>query len=309
MDNSNQSPQPSQPPVAPPPQPAAIPPQPNQVPPAGPPNYQMPPKKGLSKGALWGIIGGAVGLLVIVIGIVLAVVLLGGPTQKDFQEAQAQAKAVATSYRDLESKFTAYTRGLTNQTSATTNGPDSVKEPLTVYKEDVAKLEGMKAFRDEETKKLYDAYVTRNEKFVGFIESYVASDDVMRDMGKKCSGDNMSGIGSDGSTLADKYRAAAAPCVKSLEAVSKSNNQMLSDYAKKLLPMYAEQQKLFDEMQAAYNAQNSSAYYSTLSKVRAQTSEFLGAAKELTEKAKEMEVSDQLNDLGKHLTDRANGKE
>ena len=51
----------------------------------------MQPKKGLSKGALWGIISGSIGLIVIVVGIVLAVIFLGGPSKADYQEA---AKAI-----------------------------------------------------------------------------------------------------------------------------------------------------------------------------------------------------------------------
>ncbi len=32
--------------------------------------YQMPPKKKMSKGAMWGIIGGIIGLVVIIVGVV-----------------------------------------------------------------------------------------------------------------------------------------------------------------------------------------------------------------------------------------------
>ena len=49
--------------------------------------YQMPPKKKMGKGAMWGIIGGIIGLVVIILGVVLAVLLLGGPSKADYKAA------------------------------------------------------------------------------------------------------------------------------------------------------------------------------------------------------------------------------
>ena len=64
-------------------------PQPQQLPqqPVMGTPYQMPPKKKMSKGALWGIIGGIIGLVVIIVGVVLAVLLLSGPSKADYKAA------------------------------------------------------------------------------------------------------------------------------------------------------------------------------------------------------------------------------
>ena len=70
MDNSNN--QQKQAPVQPAPQPVpgGQPPMPGQTPAQpGTPPYQMPPKKKMSKGVLWGIIGGSIGLVVVVVAV------------------------------------------------------------------------------------------------------------------------------------------------------------------------------------------------------------------------------------------------
>ena len=67
-------------------------PTPNQVPPQPTPgmSYQMPPKKKMSKGALWGIIGGSIGLIILIVGIVLAIIFLGGPSKADYKDLISQ---------------------------------------------------------------------------------------------------------------------------------------------------------------------------------------------------------------------------
>ncbi|QWQ32376.1 hypothetical protein KOY48_00535 [Candidatus Minimicrobia naudis] len=47
----------------------------------------MPPKKKMSKGAIWGIIGGIIGLIIIIIGVVLAIIFLSGPSKEDYKDA------------------------------------------------------------------------------------------------------------------------------------------------------------------------------------------------------------------------------
>ncbi len=89
MDDNNNKPQPQVPPQ---PQFQQAPQQPQpqqqfqQQPVMGTP-YQMPPKKKMSKGALWGIVGGIIGLVVIILGVILAVLLLGGPSKADYKAA------------------------------------------------------------------------------------------------------------------------------------------------------------------------------------------------------------------------------
>ena len=91
MDDKNNKnvPQPTTPPSVAAEQAAPPTPQPQQPLQQGTP---VQPKKGLSKGALWGIIGGSIGLIVIIVGIVLAVVFLGGPSKADYQEAAKTLK-------------------------------------------------------------------------------------------------------------------------------------------------------------------------------------------------------------------------
>mgnify|MGYP000309291558 CR=1 FL=1 len=95
MDNSNNN-KPQVPPQPQfqqaPQQPQVQQPQPQQLPqqPVMGTPYQMPPKKKMSKGAMWGLIGGIIGLVVIIVGVVLAVLLLGGPSKADYKDLLSQ---------------------------------------------------------------------------------------------------------------------------------------------------------------------------------------------------------------------------
>ena len=60
----------------------------------------MPPKKKISKGAMWGIIGGIIGLVVIILGVVLAVLLLSGPSKADYKAAGEKLNDVIKVYNE-----------------------------------------------------------------------------------------------------------------------------------------------------------------------------------------------------------------
>ena len=162
MDNSknNQSQsaqQQVQPPVVPMPQP--VPPQPTPGMP-----YQMPPKKKMSKGALWGIIGGSIGLIVLIVGIVLAVIFLGGPSKADYQAAQEKMNSIITKYNKVSSSLSYVS------TSETKSSLESNHDKITTAKGDINKaltdLGKMKAVtNDKEVREKYDNIKNRLEKF------------------------------------------------------------------------------------------------------------------------------------------------
>ena len=144
-------------PVVPVPQP--VPPQPTPGMP-----YQMPPKKKMSKGALWGIIGGSIGLIVLIVGIVLAVIFLGGPSKADYQAAQEKMNSIITKYNKVSSSLSYIS------TSETKSSLESNRDKITTAKGDINKaltdLGKMKAVtNDKEVREKYDNIKNRLEKF------------------------------------------------------------------------------------------------------------------------------------------------
>ena len=110
--------------------------------------YQMPPKKKMSKGAMWGIIGGIIGLVVIIVGVVLAVLLLGGPSKAD--------------YKDLLSQFTGLDVGdafISENGAGTKNTKDKIYKAIEKINNLNKKMSSHKALRDKDVKAAYDKYV------------------------------------------------------------------------------------------------------------------------------------------------------
>ncbi|MDO4781372.1 MAG: hypothetical protein Q4A34_03230 [Candidatus Saccharibacteria bacterium] len=137
MDNNNQPQQP----LPPAPQDPAGP------VPAGSP-YQMPPKKGLSKGALWGIIGGSIAFVLLIVGVILAVVFLGGPSRDDYRAALNRTQ-------DFAKDFGAYASSMTAATDAkdAKEKVDEVIKKIDTYLDELGKE---KAMRDADVKKSYN---------------------------------------------------------------------------------------------------------------------------------------------------------
>ncbi|MCP9492793.1 MAG: hypothetical protein NNC23_03800, partial [Candidatus Nanosynbacter sp. P2B_S1_bin.0.1] len=110
--------------------------------------YQMPPKKKMSKGALWGIIGGIIGLVVIIVGVVLAVLLLSGPSKAD--------------YKDLLSQFTGFDINnafISKSSTGTKNRKAEIDETIGKIDDLNKKMGSHKALRDKDVKAAYDKYL------------------------------------------------------------------------------------------------------------------------------------------------------
>ncbi|MDO4773980.1 MAG: hypothetical protein Q4A37_02540 [Candidatus Saccharibacteria bacterium] len=153
MDGNNQPQQPLQPmPQAPAPQPPMQPPVGGPVGPIGSAPmgspYHMPPKKGLSKGALWGIIGGSIGLILLIVGIILAVVFLGGPSKEDYKTALENIQELSREIKSEASSITA-----ASDADDAKKKMDGLVKKMNEYVDTIGKE---KALRDPEVKKIYD---------------------------------------------------------------------------------------------------------------------------------------------------------
>lgn len=190
--------------------------------------YQMPPKKKMSKGALWGIIGGSIGLIILVIGVVLAVILLSGPSKED--------------YKDLLSQFT----GLDLKISFLSEGNEKNIKPETdkmVEKVDDLnkKMSSHRALKDKDVKEAYDKYIDSwnngAKEYIEFVGAYTEYS-----FNKACS--KPSGIngyiraGKD--EVAEYYDSKMKGCMDYLDKMSKSDNKTVSEYGKNLKEYYTE---------------------------------------------------------------------
>lgn len=132
---------------------------------SNPTPYQMPPKRGMGKGALWGIIGGIIGAIVLVVGIVLAVVMLGGPSPQDYSKAGEVLTDVINASNDIVRQ--GYELTSTSGTDTTRkNAADAIKESRNTINNKLDELGKMKAItNDKEVKEKYDALIAKREKF------------------------------------------------------------------------------------------------------------------------------------------------
>ena len=298
MDNSknNQS-QPAQqqvqPPVVPMPQPA--PPQPT----SGMP-YQMPPKKKMSKGALWGIIGGSIGLIVLIVGIVLAVIFLGGPSKADYQAAQEKMNSIITKYNKVSSSLSYIS------TSETKSSLESNRDKITTAKGDINKaltdLGKMKAVtNDKEVREKYDNIKNRLEKFNEVMDAlgevYGKLLPAMSEYASTSSSYNISNL----ATSIKKTK----QDLKNADIKHEYNKKFVKDFTEQLEKMEEMLPKII-EMRSDYKKYDSSymtEFYTINTKIQKIAREWQSNMQKIGE---EGELRNELNSLEDTLVDKVN---
>ena len=187
----------------------------------------MQPKKGLSKGALWGIIGGSIGLIVIVVGIVLAVIFLGGPSKADYQEA---AKAMK--------EFDGNSLNSALKSSNADNAKKLIEEAVGRADLMMKKLDSSKIMRDEETKKSFGEYKTAYEKVRPNLLAIASLIGDMKDFSKKCAPSFFGYVGKSGDEVKKLYDEKMSDCYKLLDNVAKSEQKEAQDFGKQMKEYY-----------------------------------------------------------------------
>ena len=298
MDNSknNQS-QPAQqqvqPPVVPMPQP--VPPQPTPGMP-----YQMPPKKKMSKGALWGIIGGSIGLIILIIGIVLAIIFLGVPSKADYQAAQEKMNSIITTYNKASSSLSYIS------TSETKPSLESNRDKIATVKGDINKaltdLGKMKAVtNDKEVREKYDNIKNKLEKFNEVMDAlsevYGKLLPAMSEFSGASSSYNLSNL--------------AASIKKTRQDLK--NADIKHEYNKKFVKDFTEQLEKMEEMipkvvemrsdYTKYNSSYMTEFYESSSKIQKIAREWQSDMQKLGE---EGELRNELNSLEDTLVSKVN---
>lgn len=316
-----QQPQVPQQPVAPQPQPQFVQQpqapqfQPVQAPqPTGPGfGTPVPPtKKGLSKGALWGIIGGAVALVLVAVGVILALTVFGGISKSDYVQAKSVTDEVVDAYDDAETKFDTYFSNIMSGSSTVSkikSTKSSFESAYTTYKNKLDTLKSEKALQNSDVKKAYDAFVAKNNEFVAFVDGLQGSADALISTVDSCSSERGNEITSFSSTtIASEYDIALGQCLKDLETVSKSSNKSLADYASKTLAVYNEQRALFKELETANKSGSISAQNEARSKISEQSEDFssISSSSTILDDLADSKLRDELTALGEAINKKIN---
>lgn len=293
-------------PQAPAPEPTAT---PEPVIPA--PQGQAPyPHSSNKTGLIVGIIAG-----VLVIGGVVALILMltmGGISKKDYENYAKSVDTVRDEYKAASSDVTPYLSAiLSGGTSRTTT--EEVKELMSKYKTASEDLSKEKALKDEDIKKAYDAFTKKNDQFMKFVDSIVATKEQFSEANDKCGADRASGISTaTPDALVSTYDAALGPCVTALDELAKVENKEIAEYAKKMAAVYREQRTLMVQLADAGKSGDAAAVSAARSKVSTQASKFNTVAREFStsfrETTKNNEVKDELNALIKLANEKVTKK-
>ena len=190
--------------------------------------YQMPPKKKMSKGALWGIIGGSIGLIILVIGVVLAVILLSGPSKEDYKDLLSQVTSL-----DLNSSLVSgdIKKNIKAETDKMVEKVDDLNK----------KMSSHRALKDKDVKEAYDKYIDSwnngAKEYIEFVGTYTEYN-----FSKTC----LVPKGINGYIRAGKdeaveyYDSNMKGCMDYLDKMSKSDNKTVSEYGKNLKKYYTE---------------------------------------------------------------------
>ena len=292
MDNSNN--QQKQAPVQPAPQPmpGGQPPVSGQAPAqSGMSPYQMPPKKKMSKGALWGIIGGSIGLVVVVVAVILAIVFLGGPSKED--------------YKDLVSIINSFNRSEISEdvSSDLDNYKENVNKAIEKVDEYHKKIDSHKALKDKELKTAYDKYISEWDKSKKQLVEVADGMSSYRKYAKACKAYvGVSYATKTGDEVAKEFDEKMKGCSKTLKDMEKSSNSKVSEFAKKMSEYYSSLKKYYVDVAKRYSSKDFSSSYPKFPKFPSGSSLVSSISKGTDMKA----LDDSYNDFKNILEEKAN---
>ena len=196
--------------------------------------YQMPPKKKMGKGAMWGLIGGIIGLVVIIVGVVLAVLLLSGPSKAD--------------YKDLLSQFTGFDINnafISKSSTGTKNRKAEIDDTIGKIDDLNKKMGSHKALRDKDVKAAYDKYVDSwNNGAREYLEFLVIlTEDKTYE---KCKSPDVSKyLRESKENFEKRLDSETKDCIDYLDKMSKSENKLASKYGKDWKNYYTEMKQYY----------------------------------------------------------------
>ena len=199
------------------------------------------------------IIGGVVAL----IGIAYAVwaIFLSPPNKQDFAEAKAKTEQIkkysgTTLLREYNLKVIANSsEGFSQQKLVESVSSEKQKtlDALDSREKLAEEVGDSRVLRDDETKKAYDTYAAREERYSKYIQDYleayplyVSSFDTCVDVFE------ITKKTTDDKELAKLHLEASKDCKQDLDSLAKSPITPFADYAKEFKRIVTERQKVFD---------------------------------------------------------------
>lgn len=252
-----------------------------------PTSYTTPPKKGLSKGALWGIIGGSIAAVLVVVGIVLAVILLGGPSQQDYQD-------LANIIRDenLEKLSSSFSKGATVD-----NYDQKMQEMIDRVDGLYKKIENSKALRDKELKEKFDVYYSEWNKAKPELEELGPLLKTYAQARTKCASSKLYTLGSNITKMSPdeigkEFDNKMNDCVSALDELSRSRNGSVAEFGKNMRDYYKQLKEYYVGVAKRYQSRDFSSKAPTYPKYPTAKSPFSSSKlsdtlKKLTEAEKD----------------------
>ena len=262
--------------------------------------YQMPPKKKMSKGAMWGLIGGIIGLVVIIVGVVLAVLLLSGPSKADYKAAVDKVNDTIEIYNKASTSLSYVS------TSETKTSLESTRKKLASTKEEVnnqlTEIGKMKAITgDKEVREKYDALKNKLGKFDSAVDAF---EEVYGKILPAVADFSDSSNSSNISTLESAVKKARQD-LKGADIKNEHNKKFVKDFTAQLekleemLPKVAEMKSDYKK----YDSNYISDFYDTLTAIQKTAREWSSGLQKIAE---EGEIKDELNNLGAILVNKVN---
>ncbi len=269
----------------------------------------QPPQKS-NKGLVIGLsVGGGVFLLAIIAAVIYFAVFY---VSKDhFKAAASQTSSVKVVLNKLDSASTDYGDAVTDA-DATDSEISSEKgdyeKAVDEYKASVKQLDGERALRDSEAKRLYDAFATKNREYMDYNDTMAASVPTLRTMTKKCDSGALGEVDSSKlDQLVSQYDAAISECKTAIADLTKAQNSDAAKVGKAVEGALAKMRAAVVDMQAAYKANDESAFVRAYSKISEISQEFSSSSdmQAVKNHEKELNPGEALTKLQNYLASKA----
>ena len=253
--------------------------------------YQMPPKKKMSKGVLWGIIGGLIGLIIIIVGVVLAIIFLSGPSKSDYKDAASLVPQMKLSEP----------KDLFKDVKKSDDYEEVINKIINSVDEANAKFVANKAFKDKDVKEAYNKYlnVWNDEmkpylKYIAIFHKEKAYFNCRVPRANKYFEKSKDEIEQD-------FDSVMKNCINALDNMIKSDNDIAKKYGEDLKKHYAEMKQYYVAAAAYRQDYVRTNGQTSLSSPEVPTTPRPNYKKDIAKRLK-----DNLDNLQKVLEDKAN---
>ncbi|MDR0957386.1 MAG: hypothetical protein LBM09_02290 [Candidatus Nomurabacteria bacterium] len=269
------------------------------------PTPVMPPEPNKSKkGMMIWLITGGVALIAVIVTIILVITLSGGITPKDYLAAQEKAQEIVNSVEDVTDTNASIT------TTTTQSDIDEMVESLEGLKKsmmsDIKSLGNEKAVKEDET--AADMYKSLKASAEKYNESVGVVAEVYEQFGPVLI--EMFDLGNEFSTITSQdqikaYSERLRDLADKMADIDVSNSE-ISGYASNMSEAMVDMADLLDKILAGDSSAVSD-LTDAAEGLQTAADDIDTELKALSENAKDF--ANDLNELGKYLTKKANGKE